>query len=71
MNKIWKIAGIVAGIAAIAGAVYVTIANYELIVVRLIELREKLYDLNPFKKDHDIIVEEDFVDFDDVVVVED
>ncbi len=71
MNKIWKIAGIVAGIAAIAGAVYVAISNYELIVVRLIELREKLYDLNPFKKDHDIIVEEDFEDFDDVVVVED
>ena len=71
MNKIWKIAGIVAGIAALAGAVYVAIANYELIVVRLIELKEKLYDLNPFKKDRDIIVEEDFVDFDDVVVVED
>ena len=71
MNKIWKIAGIVAGIAALAGAIYVAIANYELIVVRLIELKEKLYDLNPFKKDRDIIVEEDFVDFDDVVVVED
>ncbi|MBR6812174.1 MAG: hypothetical protein IKM51_02240 [Oscillospiraceae bacterium] len=71
MNKIWKIAGIVAGLAAIAAAAYVAITNYELIVVRFIEIKEKLKDVNPFKRDPDIIVEEDFEDFDDVVVVED
>ena len=71
MNKIWKIAGIVAGLAAIAAASYVAITNYELIVVRFIEIKEKLKDVNPFKRDPDIIVEEDFEDFDDVVVVED
>ncbi len=47
--KLWKIAGIIAALAAIAAAVYLVIANYELILDYCSSLKEKLKKNCPIK----------------------
>ncbi len=47
--NLWKIAGIIAALAAVAGAIYLAIANYDLIVDYFDALKEKLDKRCPFK----------------------
>ena len=68
-NKFWKIAGIFAALAVITGAVYIAIANYELIIEYLGNLKEKLEKKCPIKLSccsGKSDLEDDFDDFDDM-----
>jgi len=47
--KLWKIAGIITALAAVAGAVYLAIANYDLIVDYFDALKGKMAKRCPFK----------------------
>ena len=72
-KKFWKIAGIFAALAVISGAIYIAIANYELIVEYFNNLKDKLESKCPIKLKccgDKCELEDDFEDFDDMELTE-
>lgn len=61
-RKLWKIAGIISAIAVISAAIYLAIANYEMIADYLTGLKEKFGKTCPIKLIRSKCCKDDFDD---------